>query len=148
MPYKNLEDRQTHTKLYYQKNKDKILTYSKDNAFKYKEKRNRRQKEIKFEAPEKYILGRIKRSAKKRDLDFNLTVEDIIIPHPCPILEIPIQLNLETPKDNSISVDRLDSSKGYIKGNIRIISHKANAYKNNMKIETIERLLAYMKGEI
>lgn len=42
----------------------------------------------------------------------------------------------------------MDNTKGYIRGNIRVISNLANMYKGNMTIAQCERLLAYMKGEL
>ena len=44
----------------------------------------------------------------------------------------------------SPSLDRIDNSKGYIKGNVAVISNKANKYKSDMTIENIEKLASYV----
>ena len=90
-------------------------------------------------SPEKYLLSRARSNARNRKLDFNLELEDIIIPEKCPYLNIPISVELSrkwTP--NAASVDRIDSTKGYIKGNIQIISNKANSCKSNLTIEQLK----------
>jgi hypothetical protein len=42
---------------------------------------------------------------------------------------------------SSPSLDRIDSSKGYVKGNVRVISHRANLLKNNATVEELKLLL-------
>lgn len=88
-------------------------------------------------------LKRLRARAKKEKIEFNLTIEDIIIPDICPLLEIPIKVNYKASRFNSISCDRLDPSKGYIKGNIRFISQLANQMKNQA---TPEQLRTFCKN--
>lgn len=73
-----------------------------------------------------------KQRSKKRNVEFSITKEDVIVPEFCPILGIKLKMNNGSGaggKDNSYSLDRIDQSKGYIKGNVQVISHKANSMK-------------------
>jgi len=77
---------------------------------------------------------------------FNISVEDIIIPKYCPYLGV----ELITDKDkcnhpNYYTIDRIDSSKGYVKGNIQIISFHSNTMKNNA---TIDELITFSHNVI
>lgn len=80
-----------------------------------------------------------KHNAANQNLEFNIEDDDIIIPTHCPYLGTPITKiygggHLAT----NASIDRIDPSKGYIKGNVQIISRKANRMKNNANIEELK----------
>ena len=97
--------------------------------------------------PEKSMLIKTKTRAKKNGTEFNIDADDIQIPERCPILNIPIVREFrgggnknKGPRATSPSIDRLDNTKGYVKGNIQIISHKANVMKNSA---TPEELLQF-----
>jgi hypothetical protein len=86
--------------------------------------------------PDRFLLSRAKSRAKKKGLEFNIDITDIDVPIICPILGIPIIKEYKKgtkggPSPNSPSLDRIDNSKGYVKGNVRVISHKANTMKHN-----------------
>ena len=75
-----------------------------------------------------------KKEAEKDDVPFDITVADIAnIPEKCPVLGIPLkQVWLEGGRsDNSPSIDKFIPEKGYVKGNIHIISYRANRLKND-----------------
>jgi len=66
-------------------------------------------------------------------MEFNLELSDILIPEKCPILDINMNVNSgrSGAYRNSPSLDRIDNDKGYIKGNVWVISQLANAMKSN-----------------
>jgi len=92
------------------------------------------------------LYTRAKSRAKKIGREFNIKTSDITLPEYCPILHIKLQLNANHCEDNSYSLDRIDSSKGYIKDNIQVISHRANQLKNNATVEELEIILNYLKN--
>lgn len=77
--------------------------------------------------------NRAKERAKKDSIPFNLEVSDIIIPQSCPIFNMPLVRHEGTSggKIYSPSLDRIIPELGYVKGNVRVISHLANMMKSN-----------------
>jgi len=94
--------------------------------------------------PLHYAIGDAKRRSRKSGLDFNITEEDIIVPEICPILGIPLFRSNGKGTDNSPSIDRIDNSKGYVKGNVAVISYKANRYKSDMSLDVLDKLREYI----
>jgi hypothetical protein len=83
------------------------------------------------------VYDAAKQSSRKRGYEFNIEKSDIVIPNVCPLLGIPLHHGEGIKCDNSPSVDRIDSSKGYIKGNVWVISEKANRMKTDATPEEI-----------
>ena len=91
----------------------------------------------------KTIYNRLKGSAKKRDIPFDLTVtqlNELTFPISCPVLGIPLKFNRGQMQDDSYSIDRIDSTQGYTIDNIRVISWRANRLKNNATNEELIKL--------
>jgi len=87
------------------------------------------------------MLRAAKSNAEKMGRDFNITIEDVVIPERCPYLGV--LLTKECRKENNRynpSLDRIDSSKGYIKGNVQVISFKANRIKMDLSSEELVTL--------
>lgn len=93
----------------------------------------------------RYMWTRAKQRALKYGYEFNLDVEDIIIPEKCPLLEVPLIMGDKDDYEYSPSLDRIDNTKGYIKGNVWVISKKANSMKNSA---TKEELSIFCKNII
>jgi len=88
------------------------------------QKNNNRKKNIATS-----LLSSCRLRAKQKNLEFNLTKEDIVIPELCPVLLKPLICGDKSDYNFSPSVDRIDNSKGYTKDNIQVISMKANKMK-------------------
>lgn len=114
-----------------------------DNPKEYKrvESYERRQRN-----PIGYLLAQAKYRAKVRGIPFDVTLADIDVPTHCPVFGFELQLCRGRRQDCSYSIDRWDNSLGYVKGNVRVISWKANQYKGNMSIADVQSLLKYMQG--
>jgi hypothetical protein len=90
------------------------------------------------------LYSSCKGNAKKHGKDFNLTVEDIQIPTHCPIFGWELtNISGEGRVKTNASIDRIDSTKGYIKGNIIVMCDLANRMKQNA---TREDLILFAKG--
>lgn len=96
--------------------------------------------------PERTMLSAARRFSRARGLPFNLTVEDIIIPAVCPVLGIPLSRRGGKRTDNTPSLDRIVPSKGYVKGNVMVISWRANALKRDASPEELRKLAAFYAG--
>lgn len=87
------------------------------------------------------IYTNLKASAKYKGREFNLERSDLSAPEYCPALGIKLNYSYQGKGGaalwDSPSVDRIDSSKGYIKGNVIVVSMLANAIKQNATPEQI-----------
>ena len=71
---------------------------------------------------------------------FEIEVTDIVLPEMCPYMGVGF---LPLDKKYGYSLDRIDSTKGYTKDNIQVISRIANIMKNNA---TEQELISFAKG--
>lgn len=114
-------------KAYYEKHKKRFPDYAKIMGKKGRE-----------ENYEQWMLYLVKSSAKKRGLEFNLTIDDIIIPEYCPYLGIKMTRIIgEGIVGSNPSIDRINNELGYIKENVQVISNKANMMKQNASISEL-----------
>lgn len=72
-----------------------------------------------------------KAQAKQVGWEWGLEFGDVVWPTHCPILGMELDYFTETIAENSVSFDQIVAGKGYIKGNVHIISWRANRIKNN-----------------
>lgn len=90
--------------------------------------------------PEQYLFQRAKARAKEVNVEFDLDVSDIQIPDVCPALKTPFEFR--TPY--ATSIDRIDPKKGYIKGNVQVLSRKANLMKQDASAEELKKFAEWI----
>jgi hypothetical protein len=93
------------------------------------------------------LLNSAKKRAKEKGIVFNLTIEDIHLPSICPALGIELDYSKKLcVRPNSPSLDRRIPELGYVKGNVQVISHKANTMKSDASLDELRRLFLYFQA--
>ena len=101
----------------------------------------------KYDNPEKVMLYAARTRATEKGIPFDIDVEDIVIPDTCPILGIKLEKTSGQPGAGSPSLDRIVPEKGYTKGNVQIISHRANSLKGNATADELMAIAKYCKEQ-
>jgi hypothetical protein len=88
------------------------------------------------------MFDRAKTRSTALGREFTITIDDIEIQDECPVFHVPYVYDPKSPWVPSI--DRIDSNKGYIPGNVMVMSWRANALKNNMTADEALALYRFM----
>lgn len=105
--------------------------------------RREHSKKFRRENPEARLLAGAKNRAKAFGLDFDISIEDIVIPEVCPIMKVPFKQGTRF----APSLDKIDPSAGYTKGNVWVISRIANAMKQDASKEELEAFAKWVENE-
>ena len=148
MPHKDEQKRKQYARDWYKRNKEKVSQQSREAyanlSIEEKGKVIKDWNNWSLAHPEYRLWNQAKHSAKQRGLEFSIQKEDIFIPRVCPYLGVELTDIREGGRlDTNISLDRIDNTKGYVHGNIQVISSKANYMKRNA---TIPELISFAKG--
>lgn len=100
--------------------------------------------------PIHHMLKNCKRRAKKNNIPFDITSMDIEKPTHCPVFDIPlnyigtrIKNNKSLLATNTATLDRIVPSLGYVKGNVIVISWRANELKRNATVDELVALASF-----
>lgn len=97
---------------------------------------------------EPYFQGVTRSRARKHKLPFDITPNDIFIPAVCPVLGIVLQRGKGRFAPNSPSLDRFIPEKGYVRGNIVVISYQANLIKTNSTPAQVMQVAHWMRAVV
>ena len=104
-------------------------------------KRKTRAKVFRETMPRERMLNAAKNRAKKSETPFDLTLEDIIIPNVCPILGTKFKHGTRY----AASLDKIRPELGYVKGNVQVVSRKANVMKNDATEEELRNFTRWVQ---
>jgi hypothetical protein len=97
----------------------------------------------------KMLIAARTRATRER-LDFEITAADfpdLDYISVCPVLSIEFDWTSSKCCAASPSIDRIDNSLGYVPGNVRLISWRANSLKSDAVIEELEAVIRYMRTQ-
>ena len=106
---------------------------------------------VSIAAYKRSMIASAKARAKKRGIPFNITVEDIVIPDVCPVLGIELEFNRGgrgASRDTSPSLDKVVPALGYVKGNVLIVSNRANRIKSDATVPELEAVAAFYRNHV
>jgi hypothetical protein len=92
-----------------------------------------------YEMPGRSLWDRARKRAKDRGLPFALAKNSIAVPLTCPALGMPIQFRGRR-SACSPSLDRIVPERGYVPGNVRVVSDRANRLKGRRSLKELQRL--------
>lgn len=145
------------SKQYYENNRQRLLDQKKEYANRpevkekrkaYDQERYQNNREVYLEKRASYysdpenrknlLLWKSRERAQLEGIEHTISVEDITIPEKCPYLNIPLTHTLgEGQLMSNSSLDRIDNRKGYIPGNVQVISRLANTMKNSASLDQL-----------
>jgi hypothetical protein len=129
MPIRNEQERKVWLAAYRQRNRKKIQKV---------------QHAWSLAHPQYMLWRHAYQRAQYQGIPFDIEKSDIVIPDECPILHI--KLSQTGNRDNRPSVDRIVPEKGYVKGNIQVISMRANRIKSDATLEELERIVENLRS--
>lgn len=134
-------------------NPDKTRSYKRNSAnkayannpevFKARNAKARRANPVKSQ-----FLG-AKSRAKRLGIPFTVKLEDLELPNNCPVLGTPLVYECAKIRtDGRATLDRRDNAKGYVAGNVYVISWRANKLKANATVDEMRALVRYLERKL
>ena len=144
----NKEYEKNRHQIYYQNNREIILDRCEEYRNNNVEKEKNRHIIYRLNNELKCILQDTKTRAKKINVENNLTLEYLmsIDRDYCPYFNFPfIKGGGFKERNFAKSIDRIDSSLGYILGNVEFISFRANFIKRDSTIDEQEKIVCWLE---
>lgn len=153
MPTKDPEKRREQMRAWRARNPDKLREYSIRRAPKEREYRQAHlgqyaeyQQNSRQRNPKSHLVNDARSRAKRHNIPYNITIDDIDWVTHCPVFGIELFYGRgrgEGQRFNSATLDRRVNELGYVKGNVFVISHRANRMKQDASPNELAAIAAY-----
>ena len=134
MAYTNKADKSANAREYYYANINKRRQQNSEGYYRTVENN-----------PELLLIRSAKSRAKAKGIPCSITKEHIVIPEVCPVLGILLIRAEGKASDQSPTIDQIVPGAGYVPGNVRVISYRANRLKCDATLEEMELILADLR---
>jgi hypothetical protein len=95
--------------------------------------------------PKNQMLTSARQRAKRDGVPFDLSLDDFEIPKKCPVFDVPFGFGTRRYHPWAPTLDKTEPDLGYVKGNVQVISHRANMLKGNASLSELKQLVAYLE---
>lgn len=97
-----------------------------------------------------FMHNRAKASARQRGIEFDIDRCDIVLVDKCPLLKVALEYGDIENGDaaHRPSLDRIDNAKGYVKGNVQVVSARANILKRDATLEELVKMGEWAKARL
>lgn len=135
------------TRRYAERNPEKTKAATKRWREENREQFNQRRRDWRSKNLVRALFLEAKARAKVRGVAFEIEAEDIPpMGETCPLLGHPFPPPDVRGTPFSPSLDRIDPTKGYLKGNVWIVGYRANLIKNDGTAEEHEKIALAMRA--
>lgn len=107
---------------------------------KWKEHLSERRRLYRLTRPARDMFVNARNRARRFGLPFDIVEADIVVPEKCPVFGTYLIFGEGRWCDESPTLDKIVPEKGYVKGNIVVISWRANRIKNNASPDELRKL--------
>ena len=90
------------------------------------------------------FFRRKRQNCKSGKWEWSISYTDLVYPKYCPVLGMELNWFAEVRAENSPSIDRIDSAKGYTKDNVVVMSWRANRIKNDGTLQEHQKIVDFL----
>jgi hypothetical protein len=141
---RNRQLKYEYNKAYYAANREKITARNKEWREVNRSDITERRRLAYIRDRKLNLIRACRNRARAGNMPCNITASDLVWPEICPVFGLRLNYETNLKSESSPSLDRLIPNKGYIKGNVVVISLRANRMKNSATPDELRQICDYV----